>query len=167
MKRILSLVLACVMLLAVGAASADTTLRMAAGYSKAKTAITFDAETAGEGITLGDGVTYHTGDLKPTWVEMEKILSDKLGTPVIFEDKWTGNGGVSDEFEYWKDRLNEVDIITGGSIVLSEQGETGSLVNLADYADKLPNFMAYLNANPIVRLSITGNVKTGAIYFAP
>jgi putative aldouronate transport system substrate-binding protein len=155
------------MLLAVGAASADTTLRMAAGYSKAKTAITFDAETAGEGITLGDGVTYHTGDLKPTWVEMEKILSDKLGTPVIFEDKWTGNGGVSDEFEYWKDRLNEVDIITGGSIVLSEQGETGSLVNLADYADKLPNFMAYLNANPIVRLSITGNVKTGAIYFAP
>jgi len=167
MKRILSLVLACVMLLAVGAASADTTLRMAAGYSKAKTAITFDAETAGEGITLGDGVTYHTGDLKPTWVEMEKILSDKLGTPVIFEDKWTGNGGVSDEFEYWKDRLNEVDIITGGSIVLSEQGETGSLINLADYADKLPNFMAYLNANPIVRLSITGNVKTGAIYFAP
>ena len=167
MKRILSLVLACVMLLAVGAASADTTLRMAAGYSKAKTAITFDAETAGEGITLADGVTYHTGDLKPTWVEMEKILSDKLGTPVIFEDKWTGNGGVSDEFEYWKDRLNEVDIITGGSIVLSEQGETGSLVNLADYADKLPNFMAYLNANPIVRLSITGNVKTGAIYFAP
>ena len=167
MKRILSLVLACVMLLAVGAASADTTLRMAAGYSKAKTAITFDAETAGEGITLGDGVTYHTGDLKPTWVEMEKILSDKLGTPVIFENKWTGNGGVSDEFEYWKDRLSEVDIITGGSIVLSEQGETGSLVNLADYADKLPNFMAYLNANPIVRLSITGNVKTGAIYFAP
>ena len=167
MKRILSLVLACVMLLAVGAASADTTLRMAAGYSKAKTAITFDAETAGEGITLGDGVTYHTGDLKPTWVEMEKILSDKLGTPVIFENKWTGNGGVSDEFEYWKDRLSEVDIITGGSIVLSEHGETGSLVNLADYADKLPNFMAYLNANPIVRLSITGNVKTGAIYFAP
>jgi putative aldouronate transport system substrate-binding protein len=167
MKRILSLVLACVMLLSVGVAAADTTLRMAAGYSKAKTAITFDAETAGEGITLGDGVTYHTGDLKPTWVEMEKILSDKLGTPVIFEDKWTGNGGVSDEFEYWKDRLNEVDIITGGSIILSEQGETGSLVNLADYADKLPNFMAYLNANPIVRLSITGNVKTGAIYFAP
>ena len=167
MKRILSLVLACVMLLSVGVAAADTTLRMAAGYSKAKTAITFDAETAGDGITLGDGVTYHTGDLKPTWVEMEKILSDKLGTTVIFEDKWTGNGGVSDEFEYWKDRLNEVDIITGGSIVLSEQGETGSLINLTEYADKLPNFMAYLNANPIVRLSITGNTKTGAIYFAP
>ena len=167
MKRTLSLILALVMILSVGLASADVALRTAVGYSKEKTGITFDAETAGEGVTLADGVTYHTGDLKPTWVEFEKILSEKLGTPVTFENKWTGNGGVSDEFEYWKDRLNEVDIITGGSGVLSEYGETGSLINLAEYYDKLPNFKAYLDENPIVRLSITGNTKTGAIYFAP
>jgi len=167
MKKTLSLIVALVMVLLVGAASADVTLRAAVGYSKEKTGITFDAETAGEGVTLADGVTYHTGDLKPTWVEFEKILSDKLGTPVVFENKWTGNGGVGDEFEYWKDRLNEVDIITGGSSVLSEYGEVGSLINLADYYDKLPNFKAFLEANPIVRLSITGNTKTGAVYFAP
>ena len=167
MKKILSLIVALVMILLAGAASADVTLRAAVGYSKEKTGITFDAETAGEGVTLADGVTYHTGDLKPTWVELEKVLSDKLGTPVVFENKWTGNGGVGDEFEYWKDRLNEVDIITGGSSVLSEYGETGSLINLAEHYDKLPNFKAYLDANPIVRLSITGNTKTGAVYFAP
>jgi putative aldouronate transport system substrate-binding protein len=167
MKKILSLIVALVMILLAGAASADVTLRAAVGYSKEKTGITFDAETAGEGVTLADGVTYHTGDLKPTWVEFEKILSDKLGTPVVFENKWTGNGGVGDEFEYWKDRLNEVDIITGGSSVLSEYGEAGSLINLAEHYDKLPNFKAYLDANPIVRLSITGNTKTGAVYFAP
>ena len=31
----------------------------------------------------------------------------------------------------------------------------------------MPNFKAYLDANPIVRLSITGNTSTGAIYFSP
>ena len=31
----------------------------------------------------------------------------------------------------------------------------------------MPNFKAYLDANPIVRLSITGNTTTGAIYFSP
>jgi len=31
----------------------------------------------------------------------------------------------------------------------------------------MPNFKAYLEANPIVRLSITGNTDTGAIYFSP
>ena len=31
----------------------------------------------------------------------------------------------------------------------------------------MPNFKAYLDANPIVRLSITGNTDTGAIYFSP
>jgi len=31
----------------------------------------------------------------------------------------------------------------------------------------MPNFKAYLDANPIVRLSITGDTDTGAIYFSP
>ena len=31
----------------------------------------------------------------------------------------------------------------------------------------MPNFKAYLELNPIVRMSITGNTDTGAIYFSP
>ena len=31
----------------------------------------------------------------------------------------------------------------------------------------MPNFKSYLEANPIVLLSVTGNTKTGAIYFSP
>ena len=166
MKRILSLALALAMLLSMTAAFADakyaegTVLRMATGYNSAKTGLTFDADTAGEGITLADGVTYNTGDLKPTWVELEKILGVK------FESKYQGNN-ANKEFEYWKERLGEVDMVSGGAAVLSEYGEVGSIVNLADYMDELPNFKAYLDANPIVRLSITGNTKTGAIYFSP
>lgn len=161
MKKVLSLILALTLVLCIAvSASAETVLRMATGYNSPQTGIAFDAETAGEGVTLADGVTYHTGDLKPTWVEMEKILGIK------FEDKYQGNNSTK-EFDFWKDRLAEVDMISGTASTLTEFGEAGSIVNLADYLDEMPNFKAYLEANPIVRLSVTGNTKTGAIYFSP
>mgnify|MGYP002854048594 FL=1 len=168
MKRILSLVLALAMLLTVAMASAeDVTLRMATGYNSAKTGLVFDAEVAGEGITLADGVTYHTGDLKPTWVEMEKVLSELTGNNIIIDGSYYQGNSDSKEFDYWKEQLDQVDMVPGTSQTLTQYGESGSLVNLADYADQLPHFIAYLEANPIVRLSITGNTDTGAIYFAP
>ncbi len=138
-----------------------TVLRMATGYNNAKTGLFFDAETAGSGLTLANGQTYNTGDLKPTWVEVENRLNVK------FEDKWQGSGSATKEFEYWQDRLAEVDMISGSASQLSENGEAGKLINIAEYLDMMPNFKAYLEANPIVRLSITGNVDTGAIYFSP
>lgn len=166
MRKILFLALALVMLLSLSLAGAEqkyaegTTLRMAVGYNSAKTGIVFDAETAGEGITLADGVTYHTGELKPTWVAVEKILGVK------FDSKYQGNSAAK-EFEYWSQQLNMVDMVSGTAATLTEYGEQGELVNLAEYLDIMPNFKAYLDANPIVRLSITGNTSTGAIYFSP
>ena len=50
---------------------------------------------------------------------------------------------------------------------LTEYGEAGSLVNIGEYLNSMPNFKAYLDQNPIVRLSITGNTSNGAIYFSP
>ena len=168
MKRIISFVLICAMLftLVVSASAESVVLRMATGYNNAKTGLFFDAETAGEGITLADGNTYNTGDLKPTWVEMEKVLSEKTGNTVTFENKFQGNSAAK-EFEYWKAQLDQVDMVTGTAATLTEYGVAGNLINLSDYMDKLPNFKAYMEANPIVRLSITGDTKTGSIYFAP
>ena len=163
MKKLLALVLCAAMMIsmiAVAGAEDTVTLRMATGYNSAKTGIVFDSETAGEGVTLADGVTYTAGSLKPTWVALEEILGVK------FESKYQGNS-ANKEFEYWKDRLAEVDMVAGSAVTLNEYGETGSLVNLAEHMDKLPNFKAYLDANPIVRLSIMGNTTTGAIYFSP
>ena len=137
-----------------------TVLRMATGYNSVKTGLSFDAETAGDGITLADGNTYHAGDLKPTWVEVEKLLNVK------FEDKYQGNS-ASNEFDYWKERLGEIDMVSGNASKLTEYGEAGSVVDIAPYLDMMPNFKAYLEQNPIVRLSITGNTTTGAIYFSP
>lgn len=140
--------------------AAGTKLRMATGYNSAKTGLFFDAETAGDGITLADGNTYHTGELKPTWVEVQNKLN------VVFENQYQGNS-ASKEFDFWKERLNEVDMVSGTAIKLTESGEAGNMVNIAEYLDKMPNFKAYLDTNPIVRLSITGNTDTGAIYFSP
>ena len=169
MKKLLSLVLACAMLLTLAAAASaeDVTLRMAVGYNNANTGLAFSPDIAGEGITLADGNTYHTGDLKPTWVEMEKILSEITGNNVIVDGTpYQGNGDAK-EFDYWKEQLENVDMVLGPSATVNAYGETGSLVNLAEYTDKIPNVMKYLDENPIVRLSITANTDTGAFYFAP
>ena len=137
-----------------------TVLRMATGYNSTKTGLFFDAEVAGEGVTLANGVTYNAGDLKPTWVEVEKILGVK------FENQYQGNSAAK-EFEYWRERMSEVDMVSGTASGLTEFGEQGVVVNIAEYLDQMPNFKAYLDQNPIVRLSITGNTSTGAIYFSP
>ena len=137
-----------------------TELRMATGYNSAKTGIVFDAETAGAGVTLADGKNYNSGDLKPTWV----ALQDKLG--MKFTSVYQGNSSTK-EFDYWKEKLGDVDMVSGTAAKLTEFGEQGSIVNIGEYLDKMPNFKAYLDKNPIVRLSITGHVSTGAIYFSP
>jgi len=169
MKKILSLVLALAVVLSmVGLASAESTLpfekgtvlRMAVGYNNAKTGLRFDPEVAKEGLTLADGKTYNSGDFKPTWVAVQELLGFTI------EDKYQGNSSTK-EFEYWKEQLDQVDMLSGTAAQLSENGEAGLLVNIGEYLDQMPNFKAYLDENPIVKLSITGNVENGAIYFSP
>ncbi len=161
MKKALSLILALALVLCIAvSASAETVLRMATGYNNTKTGLTFDPEVAGEGITLADGKTYNAGDLKPTWVAIEETLQVK------FESVYQGNSATK-EFEYWKAQLDQVDMVSGTAAQLSEAGEAGLVVNIADYLGQMPNFKAYLDENPIVKLSITGNTDTGAIYFSP
>ena len=143
--------------------AAGTVLRMATGYNNLDTGLFFsDANLfKEETITLADGKEYRVGDLKPTWVEVQ----NRLG--VVFENKWTGAGSAEKEFNVHKEDLGEVDMVSGSASILNENGVAGKLVNIADYLDHMPNFKAYLEANPIVRLSITGDTSTGAIYFSP
>ena len=137
-----------------------TVLRMATGYNNSKIGLFFDPEVAGEGITLADGNTYNAGDLKPTWVEVQNVLG------MVFENKYQGNSAAK-EWDYWKEQLDQVDMVSGTASKLTEAGVAGMVVDLNQYIDSMPNFKAYLEANPIVRLSITGDTATGAIYFSP
>lgn len=141
---------------------AGTVLRIAAGYQKINEAISFqDAEVTGEGVKLADGNTYMTGDLKPTWVQVAAILG------VEFEDKFSGAGSAEKEFSKWENELDKVDIIAGSASKLQEAGAAGKVINIAEYLDQMPNFKAYLEENPLVRLSITGDTSNGSIYFSP
>ncbi len=137
-----------------------TVLRMATGYNNHMTGLSFNASVAGEGITLADGKIYHTGDLKPTWAEVSKILS------IHFEDKYQGNTAQR-EWMYWQDQLDRVDMISGTSAQLSEAGNAGKLINLADYLDDMPNLKKFLKENPAVYLSIVADINTGAFYHTP
>ena len=169
MKKLLALALVLVMMLTlVGCPEPEVVdekvvLRMATGYNNTKTGITFTADSGikEEGLTLADGKTYFTGDLKPTWAALQDILD------VTFEDKFTGAGSAEKEFKVWMEKLEEVDMVSGSASILNENGVAGKLINLADHLDKMPNFKAYLESNPIVRLSITGDTTNGAIYFSP
>ena len=168
MKKLLALALVLVMMLPLAACvppvEDELTLRMATGYNNLDTGLFFSDPELFKGqdsITLADGKTYKVGDLKPTWV----VVQDKIGMKL--EDKWTGAGSAEKEFNVWKENLSEVDMIAGSASVLNENGVAGKLVNLANYLDQMPNFKAYLDANPIVRLSITGDTSNGAIYFSP
>ena len=146
-----------------------TILRMATGYQKTTQGISFkdssvfkdENSNPVDSLTLADGVTYRVGDLKPTWVEVEKRLGVEL------EDLFTGAGSAEKEFKVWAEKLDQVDMVSGSATILNENGVAGKLVNIADYLDHMPNFKAYLEANPIVRLSITGDTSNGAIYFSP
>lgn len=146
-----------------------TVLRMATGYNSKETGLFFDADyIADKGkdgkITLADGNSYSAGDLKPTWVAVQ----DKLG--MVFENQYQGSKNANTEWEFWKERLSEVDMVCGTASGLTEAGAAGQVVDLAQYLDQMPDFKAYLDANPIVRLSIAGDDGQGgigSIYFSP
>ena len=143
----------------------NVTLRMAFGYNSTDAAISFNSniiETYGTNgvLTLADGKEYRQGELKPTWQEMQ----NRLG--ITFVDVYQGNNS-SKEWAYWENQLDQLEVIYGGLATLNNAGLAGSLVNIADYLDMMPNFKAYLDANPIVYLSITADPDTGAIYFSP
>ena len=103
-----------------------TVLRMATGYNSKQTGITFHADIAKDGITLADGNTYNTGDLKPTWVEVQNVLK------VVFEDKYQGNNATA-EWNHWSEKLGEVDMVSGTASQLSEAGVAGKVVNIFAY----------------------------------
>ena len=144
-----------------------TTLNLAVTHDGNKTSISFkDASITGEGLVLADGKEYHTDDLKPVWAELEKVLK------VEFNDVLTGKKAAQ-EFEAWQQlgyvdaNNNSVDVLVGNASDIAEAGKRGEIVNLADWLDYMPNFKAFLDENPIVKLSVLSDVETGAIHYAP
>ena len=142
-----------------------TELKMAFGYNSTYAAISFNSNIIseygnGSTIKLSNGKEYRAGELKPTWEELQNRLNIK------FTDVYQGNNPAN-EWAYWENQLDQLQVIYGNLSTLNNAGLAGSLVNIADYLDMMPNLKTYLDANPIVYMSITADPETGAIYFSP
>ncbi len=142
--------------------AADTELKMAVVHNNSKTTITFDANLAGDGLTLADGKTYNKDDLKPAWQGLEDILDVK------FNNVYTGATSAAAEYEAWKALgFKGVDVVVGNASSMAEDGRAGNMVDLSLYLDLMPNFSKFLKDNPIVNLSVISDTKKGSIYYAP
>lgn len=123
------------------------TLNIAIGHNNEQTSTAFNE---GSSVTLADGKTYADGEMKPAWAQMGKDLhiSWKDGykykaTSANLEDLI--NRSVYDSTDMFTTDLSKaVEKATGGTDIL----------NLADYLDYMPNFKSFLEANPIVYLSL-------------
>lgn len=150
-------------------ASADTdisgiTLNLNIGDSAAKS-VSYSpsgANILSGSVKLVDGNTYTADDLKPAWQAFQNMVGCKFNDVWInAKNKVKTAASASAEGE----RLQDMDIITAGANEISTYSD--QMLDLSNYLDEMPNYKKFLEANPIIRLSLTSDATTGAMYYAP
>lgn len=107
-----------------------------------------------------DGVEVVAGDLKPAWRQFGKTLG------ITFND--TAVGGRSGK--ELTNAISEKDVGNHNLINASSaqiMSNMGSLLDINQYLEYMPNYAAFLKQNPIVQYSLTMNTETGAMYYIP
>lgn len=107
-----------------------------------------------------DGVTVKKGDLKPSWRQFGKTLG------ITFKD--TAVGGRSGK--ELTNAISEKDVGNHNLINASSaqiMSNMGSLLDINQYLEFMPNYAAFLQQNPIVQYSLTMNAENGAMYYIP
>lgn len=113
-----------------------------------------------------DRTTYKAGDFKPVWKAIQKNLGFTIN-----DVSPTGKVTIKDNFTTlvssgFKANDVAVDIAQGNSDqILSEGTTNGTILNLKEYLNKMPNFNKFLNDNPSVKKTITS--AEGKIFYAP
>ncbi len=157
--------------------SDNTTITTAIGYDKLATGMKLKATETGTdgkeitGNALIDqkfmGKTWSDGNFKPAWQAVQDNLK------VSFNDLWkySDEGKASKNLATVKSMntntgLNTVDVLTAGlDAANSEAVENGTLLNLTEYLDYMPNFKKFLESD-IIRMSLMATSK-GDMYVAP
>ena len=125
--------------------------------------------TVGEGsgkpqaeYAAADGNVYREGDWKPVWAALQERLNFAINdvTPTDAKD-------ISAAFSTLEaEGFAGIDIMVGNLTDVNRNAVTnGTFLALDDYLDIMPNFSAFLDANSIVKESIT--TGDGHIYVAP
>lgn len=113
-------------------------------------------------LEMPDGSVINSGDLKPLWQMIETALN------IDIQDNAIPGQRSADMFDLASATQFAENHIYGGNNLgekLMSAGTQGYFVNLATQLDKMPNFSAYLDANPLVKSSITA--YDGGIYHIP
>ena len=147
--------------------TANMTLKTYVGYEKVATGITFGSDQiatlggAGASEAIFGGVKYVSGNLKPAW----RALANQL--KVTISDDWVAGGGpkASKVIETLKtaQTLGNYGIITASASEIVKESANDSFLNITDYLDYMPNYKAFLEANPIVRLSLVADAWKGEV----
>ena len=114
-----------------------------------------------------EGKTYTQGVLLPTWQE----FSDKLG--IKFRDA-SGYTTQKDDDTYSlvstkayvsdTNAKQKIDLFYNTTANINKMGAAGEAVDLVEHLDEMPNFKAFLEANPTIRKTME---KSGKIYYTP
>lgn len=153
--------------------AANTTLNTAIGYDdKGNTGIVYkksDDITAMQTYLKDTGLafnlygeSYTTDDLKPAWHKLSETLQ------ITIKDDFQ-NKGSGDQMSAITGALNGLSshqVFTASASDINLQGASGNLLNITDYLDYMPNYKAFLDANPLARLSLTAD-EHGSMYMLP
>ena len=113
-------------------------------------------------LELPDGTVVTQGVLKPTWQYIQGQLGIQLNDVAIQDQSSSEMIDVSAATGF------DGAVVFGGSGIaedLMNYGAQGYMVRLNDYLDHMPNFAAYLEANPNIAKAITA--YDGGIYYIP
>ncbi|MGN0817496.1 MAG: hypothetical protein ACI4L9_00880, partial [Candidatus Coproplasma sp.] len=100
-------------------------------------------------VTLPDRKTYTSSSLKPAWEAFQTMVGCK------FNDVWQNpskklENAVNTTTS--SGALTAMDIITDGAVSVSTYSD--KLLDLSNYLDEMPNYKAFLEANPVTRWSL-------------
>lgn len=145
------------------------TLNIAIGNDSKETSTAFDA---GSTYKLADGKTYQGGDMKPAWAQMGKDLNITWND--VYNAKKTNANLAAIIAGESKASYEGTDMFTTDLSIAVEKATSGTdILNLGDYLDYMPNFKNFLEANPIVYLSLlqdgmsTTDGSGKSLYVAP
>ncbi len=113
-------------------------------------------------LELPDGTVISQGQLKPTW----QYIEEQLG--IQFNDVTIQDQSAGEMLDVSAATSFDNGVVFGGNgsaADLMNYGAQGYMVRLSDHLDQMPNFAAYLKANPNIARAITA--YDGGIYHVP
>ncbi|MFI3166609.1 MAG: hypothetical protein R3Y32_00670 [Bacillota bacterium] len=168
-KLALLLVLCLVLSCFAGCGSSSTTdveetvtIKFSVGFGNSSRTMTYNQTTP---LTLSDGTVVTQGMLKPVWTYIEGVIGG-----VEFVDVTDQSADADDMIATASTTGFTSATVYGGNSIATDlinYGAAGYFISLSDAMDagKMPNFTAYLDANPDVASAITA--YDGNIYHVP